>query len=140
MRPLRHLLLPALAGVLVGGTLLGIWALLRRGESEHLALATYVAAEQTAPRLQDYVAARLTVVESLAREKAQRDGMDDEAFVRRARILERSFRGMLAINWIDADGVIRIVVPEAPNQNALGRQIREHPQAGPFFRQAELTG
>jgi len=140
MRPLRPLLLPVLAGVLVGGMLLGLWALLRRGESEHLALATYVAAEQAAPRLQDYVAARLTVVECLARERAQRDGMEDEAFVRRARILERSFRGMLAINWIDADGVIRIVVPEASNQGALGRQVRLHPQAGPFFERSELTG
>ncbi len=136
---LPRFVVPWLTGLTVAGILVGAWALLRGAESRTLELSTSVAASQAAPRLADYVAARLTVVSSLAGERAQHDEMTTEDFVRLAQILETSFGGLLAINWIDADGVIRIAVPEARNRPALGRNVRNHPQAAPFFLEAERT-
>mgnify|MGYP001302838558 CR=1 FL=1 len=113
---------------------------LREAEARALALTTSGAARQAAPRLADFVAARLTVVESLARERAQHEDMQDAEFSRRAEILQASFGGLLAINWIDTSGLIRLVVPEGPNKQAVGRNVRQHPVAAPFFLAAERSG
>lgn len=119
--------------------LVGAWLGLRRGESLALRSATESAAAQAAPRLADFVEARLTVVESLAREEAHHH-MSDEEFVVRAGVLLSSFGGLLAVNWIDGDGIIRITVPPAGNERALGRNLRTHPHAAPYFLQAERSG
>jgi signal transduction histidine kinase len=85
-RPPRFVL-PWLTGLLVAGILVGTWSILRQAESRALELSTRVASRQAAPRLADYVAARLTVVASLARERAQHDDMSTEDFIRRAQRL-----------------------------------------------------
>lgn len=38
--------------------------------------------------------------------------------------------GFLAVNWIGVDGEIKLVSPAVPNQNAIGRNLFEHPIAG----------
>ena len=140
MLQLPRSVLPWLAGISVAGLLCGAWLALRQAESRALARSTSIVARQAAPRLADYVAARLTIVGSLARERAQHAQMTDADFKRRARILEGSFGGLLGINWIDNVGVIRIAVPEERNRSALGRNVRNHPEAAPFFARAARTG
>lgn len=140
MLQLPRSVLPWLAGISVAGLLCGAWLALRQAESRALARSTSIVARQAAPRLADYVAARLTIVGSLARERAQHAQMTDADFKRRARILEGSFGGLLGINWIDNAGVIRIAVPEERNRSALGRNVRNHPEAAPFFARAARTG
>jgi signal transduction histidine kinase/CheY-like chemotaxis protein len=135
----RHRFAPWITGAAVALALVGTWVGVRQREDQGLATTTEVAARQAAPRLGDFVRARLTVVESLARERARNPEMSDADFVRRAEILEASFGGLLALNWIDDAGIIRVVVPEGPNQAALGRSVRDHPHAAPFFLEAERT-
>jgi len=49
-------------------------------------------------------------------------------------------QGLLAINRVDAQGVIRWVVPAGPNQAALGRDLTENPVTGEVLARARDSG
>ena len=53
--------------------------------------------------------------------------------------LER-FRDIQAINWVDADGIIRWVNPVAGNEQALGIDLRKRPAPNAALEAAERTG
>ncbi len=48
-----------------------------------------------------------------------------------ASVVQLRYPDFVAINWIDADGVIRQVNPVAGNASALGKDLTQHPLAGP---------
>ncbi len=109
---------------------------MRRAEARAAAAHVEAAVAHAALRLEDDVASRLAVVGSIARERAA--GLLDApgAFRARGEITIESFGGLLAINDIDAEGVIREVSPLRQNRGALGRNVFAHPTAAPYARHA----
>lgn len=85
--------------------------------------------EQAALRLGEFVRARLLALEIVRLEAGHSAFVADERFDSLAEATGREYSGFQAINWMDADGVIRRVVPREPNLPALGRSISSHPGA-----------
>ena len=115
----------------------GIWWGLGRSERATERDRTQRAAQQSALRLSDFVAARLVAVDSVRRMREAGLLDDERSFVRSTTILHRELDGYRAINWIEADGTIRWVSPEGTNRAARGRNVFEHPDAAPVARLAE---
>jgi PAS domain S-box-containing protein len=115
------------------------WRDSRRHEQETLALKTSLTAEQVAIRLEDYISVRLQVAASM-RENWGSFIDSPESFAEHAGNVVRNLGGLLALNWIDPDGVIRWVVPEKPNLAAKGRDLTVNPVAGPVLKRARDTG
>lgn len=103
-------------------------------------LQTELTSEQVSIRLSDEIAARIAIPEAV-RDLMRTGELDDAAsFRKHVLALQGRFSGLLAVNWIDAQGVIRRVVPVAPNSRALGRNLRQHPVAGPLVRASSADG
>jgi PAS domain S-box-containing protein len=118
--------------VLLAFVLFGLaWLLLaqeRQRAADEVRAEVEVTAEQAAARLSVWLEDRLAVLEQFARYRGEPAGAGDAAFRREARVLFERVRGFQAINWVDADGVIRNVEPVQDNAAALGRDLRQHPQ------------
>lgn len=127
------LALPAVAALIF----FGMWRLLDRREEAAARRRIEHTASQAALRLQDYIGARLLVVESLAREASAGLLADEESFVMHAATLQAQLGGLLAINRIDAGGRIEWVSPREPNQRAIGKNVFEHPDAAPAAQRAK---
>ena len=97
------------------------------------------AAEEAAMRLNDYVEARLLVVDGFARLSAQRPLGEDEQRAR-TEVAQELYGGFQGINWLDDAGVIRFVAPLEPNRGALGRSVLDHPVAHTAFERARADG
>ncbi len=108
----------------------------REGVDEQVALT----AEQAALRLEDYVDARLLIVEAFARTSAQQSQWGAEQRRVRAEVAQEQFGGFQAINWVDGDSEIHMVTPLESNRGALGRRVLDHPVAHEAFRRARRTG
>lgn len=108
----------------------------REGVQEQVALT----AEQAALRLEDYVDARLLIVEAFARTSAQQPEWGPEQRRVRAEVAQEQFGGFQAINWVGVDSRIRTVTPLESNRGALGRHVLDHPVAHEAFRRARETG
>lgn len=89
---------------------------------------TQVVAAQARSHLSAWIVARLALVEHLARGWPGEYAKDAAAFRHDAEVLVERLEGVQAINWIDAAGVIQIVVPTSGNEAAYGRNLAEHPQ------------
>lgn len=118
---------PWLLAFLVLGVGFAFLAQDRRAEVERLRAETEVTADQVAARLNAWLEDRLAVLERLAVARGRSRDQGDLAFRVDARVLTEEVFGFQAINWVDAEGVIRIVVPEGPNLQALGRNLFENP-------------
>jgi PAS domain S-box-containing protein len=115
------------------------WRESRHHEHETLSLKTSLTAEQVALRLEDYISVRLQVAASMR--EYWGDYVDSpETFEDHAEIVVKNLGGLLALNWIDPDGVIRWVVPEEPNLAAKGRNLMANPAAAPVLKQARDSG
>ncbi|MCO4772255.1 MAG: response regulator [Deltaproteobacteria bacterium] len=112
------------------------WFAAERAAREQQREESSLTAGQAALRLEDYVGARLLAADTIRLSLQRGDPLEERAFRRRADQVQERFGGFLALNWIDADGVIRWVSPLEPNRSAAGRNVNDHPTAGPFFRQA----
>jgi PAS domain S-box-containing protein len=118
---------PWLLALVVLGAGLAFLAQDRRAEAERLRAETEVTADQVAARLNAWLEDRLAVLERLAEARGRSADQSDLAFRLDARVLTEEVFGFQALNWVDAEGVIRIVVPEEPNLQALGRNLFENP-------------
>jgi PAS domain S-box-containing protein len=128
----------ALSAVLVASFLM-FWIDSHRHERDLLSLKTALTAQQVAIRLEDYISVRLHVAASM------RDHWDDHidsytTYRNHAENIVENLGGLLALNWIDAEGVIRWVVPEEPNRAAKGQDLMANPVGGPYLREAMRTG
>ena len=92
-----------------------------------------ITARQAALRLQDYVGARVMGADTLRVSLEAGAELTEQSFVSRSMQIQERFGGFLALNWIDADGVIRWVAPLEENRAALGRNVLNHPTACPYF-------
>jgi signal transduction histidine kinase/ActR/RegA family two-component response regulator len=97
-------------------------------------------AQGLAARLDEQLQMRLSLVSGLRRELELGTVEPGASFGARAAELQRMAAGYQAINYIDAAGVIRQVVPLEPNRPALDRDLSTHPVAAPVLEQARRTG
>jgi len=138
-RALQGRVLPTLVFVVFAGIVLAVGVLAESQRRVAIRRQVQLATTQATARLRDFVGARLAAADSLREQMATGPPLSKGEFQRQARVASAHLPGLLALNWIDRDGVIRWVYPEAPNHAAQGRNIFEHPHAASFARQAFAT-
>ena len=115
-------------------------AALNQRSEDLVRLQTTLTGDQVALRLEGFVEARLSPVRILQDQWRANAIHDEETFGKHAAGLRGHVEGLVALNWIDGDGVIRWVVPPGPNAAARGKRLRAHPVAGPVLAAAERSG
>ncbi len=116
------------------------WRVLSRHEHELLALRSSTTTEQTAFRLDNFIAARLHLVEQIRREWLRQRAVTQERFTDVSRALQAQFTTFQAVNWIDPQGIIRWVVPEESNLPARDRDMAQHAGLKEILDRARATG
>ena len=129
-----HVWAPVLLFVVVTVLFGAMWREIRDKETKRMVLETSITAEQVVRRLDQWIRDRTALVEHLARLASLESVPDAENHIRNAELLLRLSPGLLALNLIDRDWVIRVVVPEGPNRAALGADLHLHPE--PSVQQA----
>ena len=126
-RSLLLLTLTTVAGIALFGWM---WCRHRQYEHRHRSFESRLITEQIRYRLEDWIAFH---VDEIAHLDAVTGGMGPNGPLgfreRAARVVERT-QGFQALNWVDPDGVIRIIVPEAGNEKALGVDLAAHTEPG----------
>jgi len=112
----------ACVGIL--GVLL-LWGSSERTERRTIEQDTALTAEQVNLRLVAWVNDRIAAVELFASEHERRSHAEGHFDANALRLIDL-FPGFQALNFLDADGVIRNVVPDEGNEAALGRDVHEH--------------
>ena len=137
IRRSRLLLVVTVGGILV---VVAIWAGLQHAEGRRVDENTRVTAEQVQRRLVAWTDARTSIVRFLAGCDATRG--DYATFRATATRLLELYPGFQALNLIDAEGTIVVVVPVAGNEPALGRSVLRHPEQGvrDAFVRAQRSG
>jgi len=119
-----------------------LWREADQAEQRRRFMETRITAAQIGLRLEAWIDARTSLITFLADNHFA--GLPDVAteFPADARRLVNLYPGVQALNFIDRDWVIRIVVPETSNAPALGQDLHRHPSPGVVeaLAQAELTG
>jgi len=110
--------------------LVGLWWSQERSEIAQLETSTAITAEQVELRLEAWVETRLELIKALGKASAGRDLPDPERFRAIARQHIEMAPGFQAINWIDSDWIVRVVVPEEGNQPVLGFDLHGHSNIG----------
>ncbi len=98
-----------------------------KSEDDKLHRETEIISEQIKLRLESWVQHRIDVVENMAILSASQDSFDSSLFEQKAEELISWFPGLQALNWIDQDWTIQIVVPLEGNEPALGKDLKYHP-------------
>ncbi len=133
-------LAPLAVFVAVAAVFAGLWFYAEFHERDELRQETARATEQVAIRLESYLAVRLGMLRTIRDEWVRDHISSRETFVEHADIVHEYFPGIIAINWIDAAGTIRWVVPEEPNLAAKDRDLTVHPVAGGVLEAARTSG
>jgi PAS domain S-box-containing protein len=119
--------LPLVFFLVAAIALVGLWAGQRRHQAAQMQVETAVTGDQIALRLSAWIQDRLAIAGYFSRVLGDRGEVDAADFRREAARLEEVFTGFQALNFIDPEHVIRIVVPEEPNLPALGKNLDQHP-------------
>ena len=123
-------LLPVVLLVLGCVAVVTLWLALQRAEHERIRLETQIIAEQVRIRLEARVDSRTTSVDYLGASRFASPSAIDSGFREAARSFVALFPDLQALNFIDPNWVIRIVVPEEPNAAALDQDLHRHPRPG----------
>ncbi|MFC4273087.1 PAS domain S-box protein [Sneathiella chungangensis] len=138
---IRHtVVLPALVGLAMVALIIGGWMLLPSSAERGLSRETQRNLEHLSARLEAHFQTRLTISEHVRREIIVGHVFGKSEFLSEARALHELFRDFQAFNWIDSNGVIRWIYPEAQNRPALHVNVRHLNVPGPVLRAAEKTG
>ncbi|MCA9297047.1 MAG: CHASE domain-containing protein [Phycisphaerales bacterium] len=97
---------------------------------------TAITGRQVAQRIEQYIHSRLAVLQAVYDEPNDTIDSAESAFRARATSVLNSFPEFQAINWIDADHVIRWVTPEERNPGVVGADLSQHAVAGPCINRA----
>ena len=135
----KNIAIPAAVFTIAVSIIFVFWHLSERHEEATLDLKTSLTAQQVAIRLEDYISVRLHVAASL-RFQWGKNITSYESYQEHASNVVNTLGGLLALNWVDPGGVIRWVVPEAPNLPAKNQDLTLNPIAGPILRRAKETG
>ncbi len=95
---------------------------------QQLDATTEVVSRQAASHLAAWFDARFALAAALADRTAREGAVDPDLFLAEAATLLARTPGLLAINWVDVDGGIRLVYPPAGNERAVGRNLFDHPE------------
>ena len=132
-------LAPLAVFLLFGGLVLAFSLFQQRAHIAQVDVRTETVADQLVDRLPEVVAQRLDLARSL-REQWQQPSHSLENLKDVALLLQQQSPGLLALNWIDTEGVIEWVSPAGdPNDKALGQNVVNNANAGPFFLQARSS-
>ncbi len=141
---LRILSQPAGAGLSIA-LILGLFVVvpyreLLRTTDETTQRRADLLAEQTGLRAQTYLSAIINAIATLSAREPATTFQSEPAFQDFAADIDRSFPGIVAVNWIDDGYTIRWVFPFAENRPAQGANLSDHVQAGPAIRAADRSG
>ena len=100
---------------------------MEQGNRHRVALESEIAMRHANIALEHWVKERAAIAAHMAGEWETMYADDHESFRRSALLFIDSFPGIQAINWINADWRIRIIVPVLGNEPALEANLREHP-------------
>ncbi len=116
------------------------WRNSEHHETETMRMRTSVSADQVAIRLEDHLRVRLHLLEHIRDEWRAGRVQDEGAFREHAAEVQAYFDGIVAINWVDGDGVIRWVAPPTGNESAINRDLTLNAVAAPALESARLSG
>jgi PAS domain S-box-containing protein len=126
----REWILPFLVPLVSAAVLLLLLHRAEQAKEERYRLETAVTADQVRLRIQDWIDTRVGAVDRLAQDWPAEFVRDHAAFREEAEAFLEVFPGLQALNWIDADLVIRVTVPDLSNEPALNKNLRDHPNPG----------
>ncbi len=127
---LSPLVLPLVFFVLSLVVIFAMWDHSRDTRIKNLEYETAVTAEQIKLRLEAWVDSRTAILQHMGSSMEILSQLGEVNFEQAAQEVIALYPGFQAINLIDKDWVIRIVVPEAINQAALDKDLHLHPDPG----------
>ncbi len=125
--------------VLLVSAIFGTWWFVDRDWQRSTMRQVQLATNQAALRLQGFIDARLSATSSLGGGLSA-ELIEPDTFRIRSHALQDNFGGYQALNWVDADGNIQVVVPEELNQGAIGKNVLNNELAGTAFLAARELG
>jgi len=129
-----------LVAALITGGMTTSWFGATSSNGETLASELRGAAPILAGRLDDYIKARLLAADVLRRGLVHLDWGEDD-FRHQSELVRTGFGGFQALSWVADDGTLAWVEPRTgANRRVQGKNLREHPEAAPYFVQADETG
>ncbi len=99
----------------------------KKSDAERIGLETRITAEQLKLRLESCFDARAGLVRTLAGYPWQSPEQIIADWPTRASALLPLYTGVQALNYVDAEGIIRVVYPLEPNRPALDANLRQNP-------------
>jgi len=121
---------PVIFGCLGALAILLLWRETDQAARLRLGMETRVTATQIGLRLEAWIDARTKLMDFLANDRYADLAAVAGEFPRDAARLVELHPGLQALNFIDRDWVIRIVVPPESNAPALDRDLHGHPSRG----------
>ncbi len=114
----------------------------KNSDADRISLETRVTAEQLKLRVESCVRSRAGLLRTLAGYPWQSQQQIVGDWANRASVLMPLYSGVHALNYVDVDGVIRVVYPVEPNRPALNANLKQNPNASVVsaLEQAETTG
>ncbi len=129
-RAFRTALLPLLLLLMLATATFLIFQYLSDSENLELKTATQITTEQAGKRLESWVTVRTHALWQVMDRVPPFNGGKTQPFIAGATTIVKRHGGLLALNWIDKDFVISIVVPREGNEAALGQCLLNHPDPG----------
>ena len=99
----------------------------RSNDAERISLETRITAEQIKLRLESCFDTRAGLVRALSSYPWQSGEQILVEWSGRASALRPLYTGVQALNYVDMDGVIRVIYPVEPNRAALNANLRQNP-------------
>jgi PAS domain S-box-containing protein len=127
---LRAALLPLALFVLGAAAIVLLWRDLDAASRRTVALEARITAAQVRLRLESWIDARLAMLRHLGEGHFNDRADIEDHFRADARTALQINPGLQALNYVDPEGTIRIVMPEPGNLEALGKDLTRHPSPG----------
>ena len=138
----RHNWIPLV--FLVLSLLLVLWlaAADKKNEWERIDLETRITADQLKLRIESCFDSRASLLRTLAGYPWQSQQQLMDEWPNRTSALMPLYPGIQALNYVDLEGVIRVIHPVEPNRAALNANLRQNPNPSVVqaLRSAEETG
>ncbi len=122
--------LPALFFLFAVGVLLSMWWGYGHAEREQIELETRITTDQVRRRLEAWIGTRTSVIEHIAAHWHDEYADQPDEYRTMAEDLIDLYPGFQALNWVDGEWIIRVIVPSKTNEPALGVDLHDHDSPG----------
>ncbi|MCH7763069.1 MAG: PAS domain S-box protein, partial [Candidatus Marinimicrobia bacterium] len=136
----KDVVLPILIFLFMVFISINVWKFFEYQKIQDITLKTELVTDLVATHLEERLETHLEIIKFLRREWLENNINTRIKFEKMVLPLINSFPGFQAINYIDTNGIIRWVYPEAPNIEAKNKDLHNHPFAAETFILAESTG